>query len=311
MKTIYFEYINAIGKYLSISKAAESLFISQPHLSKVLLRIENDFNTRFFERSRTNLVPTPEGKLFLDFCRRYIDMEKEFESELSLLSSSSSGSLKVGAPPIRGSFWLPLVLPFFKKEYPNVDIEIKEFSSNLTPVKIAEGEVDLGVFAWPAIRNDLIYEKLFEERMLLMVPANHKLAYDYNYKKPYEILRPDMLPLLEGENFISIDTPYSITHKVLSYLRENGIIAHINITTKNNVTTYRLCERGIGLSIIMEAAACNTVFYETPCFYQIGDPPLTETWYVGYRKESQLTVISHFFLQLIHKYVPNVIKPQK
>lgn len=310
MDTRYFKYIMAISEHLSISKAAEALFISQPHLSKVLLRIESELDVLLFERSRHPLKPTVAGELFLSFCRRYKDIENEFKTELRKLLSSASYQLNVGAPPIRGSYWLPIVLPLFKKAYPNVEVTINEFASNQIPVRIAEGEVDLGVFAWPATRKDLVYERLFDERMLLMVPANHPLAYPTSRKISNRILTEKMLPLLEGENFISIDTPQSITHSVITYLHEHGVHSHINITAKNNVTTYRLCERGMGLAIIMEAAACNTVFYENPCFYQIGEVPLIETWYVAYRKGTQLSLPVQYFLQLVHKHVPNVLNPR-
>ncbi len=311
MNTIHLKYIYAVGKYQSISKAATSLFISQPYLSKVLMKAEEEFNVRFFERSRTGFVPTAAGKLFLNFCERYIEMEDDLKHDFCKLLKYGSDSLSVAASPIRGSYWIPIVLPLFKKKYPHIEVEINEFASNQIPVKIAEGVVDLGVFTWPAKRTDLVYEKLFDERMLLMVPSSHALASVYDRKTPYKILENDKLHILEDENFISIDIPHSVTHKALSYLRDQGVNAHITITAKNNVTTYRLCEQGMGLAIIMEAAACNIVFYENPFFYQIGNPPLAETWYVAYRKGTELSVATQYFLQLVHECVPQVIRPKK
>jgi len=311
MDTRYFEYIMAICEHLSISKAAEALFISQPHLSKVLSQIESELDVVLFERSRHPLRPTAAGELFLSLCQRYKDIENEFRTKLREMQSSAFYQLSIGASPIRGSYWLPVVLPLFKKAYQNVDIRIKEFNSNQIPVKIAEGEVDLGVFAWPATHKDLIYEKLFDERMLLMVPTDHPLAYHTNCKMGYRILTENMLHLVENESFISIDTPHSITHRVITYLHEHGVNSNISIKTKNNVTTYRLCERGMGLAVVMEAAACNTVFYQNPCFYQIGEPPLIETWYVAYHKGAQLSQPAKYFLKLIHKHVPNVLCPRQ
>ena len=303
------DYVLSIDEHRSISKAAAALFISQPHLSKVLMRVERELGAKLFDRSTVPLTSTKEGELFIRYCRKFKSLTDELRRELKDIADTPSDSLLISTPPIRGSYWMPLILPLFAKASPKTQLVIKEYSSKVTPEKVADGTVDLGVFTWPATRDDLVYHKLFDERTLLMVPKQHPLAAasaSMPRSLGYPVLQDDMLHHLEGEKFITIDTPHSITKKIVTYLQERGINADIGIKTKNNVTTYRLCESGMGVAVIMEAAVNNTSFHNDPIFLQVGDPPLTEPWHTAYRKSYCLSPAGKMFLELVSQHIPSL-----
>ena len=310
MNTQDLRHILAISEHNSISRAAEAMFVSQPYLSKVLSKVEDELGLRLFDRSHVPLQPTYAGEKYLEYCRRFLKLEQEFTQEFHRLANSKDDRLIVGTPPIRGSYLLPLVLPEFSEVFPNTEVVIREDSSDVVPDKIAGEQVDLGMFAWSAGRTDLAYTKLLDERMLLMVPAGHPLHYHASAGEPLAVLSEDMLPMLSGEKFISIDTPKSITKQVINYLQQHGIRCGVSITTQNNITTYRLCERGMGLAVIMEVAMCNTIFYNQPCFYQIGTQPMVQPWYCAYKKGRQLSPASQYFLQLVRQHAPEVLIPR-
>lgn len=309
MNLLDMDYVLSIDEHRSISKAATSLFIPQPHLSKVLMRVERELGVRLFDRSIVPLTSTKEGELFVRYCKKFKSLTNEFRRELKDIADAPSDFLLISTPPVRGSYWMPLVLPLFTKASPKTRLVIKEYSSKVTPEKIADGTVDLGVFTWPATRDDLIYHKLFDERILLMVPNRHALAEacaSMPRSLGYPVLQDEMLQYLEGEEFITIDTPHSITKKVIAHLLERGINTDIGIKTTNNVTTYRLCENGMGVAVIMEAAVINTSFHNNPEFLQVGEPPLTEPWYTAYRKDYCLSSAGKSFLELVSQTIPNL-----
>lgn len=307
MKMQDYTYILMVAEQKNITAAARLLYISQPHLTKVISRVEGELGIKLFDRSTKPIALTCAGMRYVEFCRRFIELEKEFKKAFD---TTIAQPLSLGVPPVRGSYFLPLILPLFAKEMPRIHIEISEMHSDVIPDKIANHVLDLGIFAWPALRKDLVYEKLFDEKMLLMLPKGHQLYYEAPPKMPIAVLREEMFHLLEGENFISIDTPNSITKQVIEVLERYNVSCKINIAAKNNVTTYRLCEMGMGSAIIMEAAMRNTEFYNKPCFWQIGTKPLINPWYAAYRKGERLTTAQKLFLKLTKEHIQEIIRPK-
>ncbi len=294
------EYFLKIVELKSISKAADALFLSQPNLSRILMRLEDEFDVVFLDRSKLPLQLTRAGKLFAEYCQKVLNLHQDFKLNLSKGSSSNVRVTTLGVPPRRGGYILPLVIPLLKNLYPEVNIVIKEAFSDVIPFMVKSGEVDIGIFSLPKQPEGLQCDCLISESLLLMLPPEHQLYLAYaNDTKSIPRLGSDLLPLLEGETFISLDSPKSITVRLINYLKTQGINCSISIKTKNNVMTYRLCEQGVGLAAIMEVDAHNTVFYQKPCLYEIGNPPLCEYWYVATRKGKKLTSLEQDLVQII------------
>lgn len=308
MRTQDFTYILTIAEQQNITHAAHLLYVSQPYLTKVISRIEKELDIKLFNRSTTPITLTNAGVKYVEYCRRFIELEKELKETFS---TANSQQLRIGVPPVRGSYFLPRILPSFAKIMPKTYVEILEISSNLVAEKIANGVIDLGIFACSELRNDIINEKLFDERILLMLPQGHRLYYEATFDTPIAVLNEEMFNILNGDNFISIDSPKSITKQVIEYFARFNVFCNIGIASKNNVTTYRLCEMGMGSAIIMEAAMRNTEFYNKPCFWQIGTQPLTVPWYISYRKGEHLTDAQKLFLNLIKENINEILSTKK
>lgn len=288
MEFIDFKYILTIAKCKSISKAAEELYITQPNLSKILMRIESEVGHKLFDRSRSPIQLTYVGEKYIKYAQKFLELHAQFQNELTEISNSQKGRILLGIPPTRGSYLLPQVLPRFHQLCPHVEIVITEQQSNNIQPLINSGQINLGIFCYQKEYDELCYEPLLDESMFLMVPCGHPLYYDPSGIDRFPVISPDHKACLEASPFISIDTSESITKRAIEFFRLWDIDCQILIRTKNNVTTYRLCEQGMGLAVIMEVAMKNTTFKNRPCFYYIGDPPITDTWYCAYRRGYRL-----------------------
>lgn len=301
------QYILSIAKHLSISKAAEELYVSQPHLSRTLMRIEKDLGVKLFDRTKLPIQLTYAGKRYVDYCKRFETLRNEMTLEFKEISNSHVGQLTLGIPPVRGSYLLPIILPKFAEMYPQTKIIIQEGNSVATAGLVERGEVDIGIFCLPEIPSSLNCTVLLEDHLLLMVPSGHSLAYENTADEQIPHLEPDMLNMLEGEKFISIDSPNSITKRLIHYLARHHINCSISIKTKNNVMTYRLCEQGMGCAAIMEVAAHNTAFYKKPCLYQIDSPLLRETWCIATPKGHSLSMEEEGFISIAKKHAIEMV----
>ena len=274
-------YVLTVARLRSISKAAESLFISQPHLTRIIQRIEAEAGCTLFDRSTLPIRLTYAGETCVEYCKRIVALNAEYETAMKKISENSAGRIIIGIPPRRGAYLLPLVLPSFTKTHPDVEIVIRESHSDVLPVMAERGDVDIAVFSLPEMPKNIQCDVLVNDLLLLMVPPSHELYYESNDQTSIPHLAPSYYQLLNGCSFISIDSPKSITRRLIAYLNRYGINCPITLKTLNNEMTYRLCEQDMGMAAVMNVAIRNTMLSRRPCLYQIGEPPLTETWYIG------------------------------
>ena len=128
-------YITAIAKYQNITKAAESLYISQPTLSKFLKALEEDIGLKLFRRLGNRYVLTHAGECYLQKAEQILQLKNELDLELADIMKRDVGVLRVAFPTMRCTYMLPATLPDFQKLYPNVKVEIIEaHSDQLDPV---------------------------------------------------------------------------------------------------------------------------------------------------------------------------------
>ncbi len=143
------EYIMGIEKYHNITKAAEAMFISQPTLSKFLQNYEKELGLRLFERSGNRYYLTYAGERYLHYAQQILLLEIDMKRELEELAANRRGRLSIGYQMNRSAYAVPLTIPKFKAEFPEVDISIQERSSETLEKMLLEGKLDIVVFNYP------------------------------------------------------------------------------------------------------------------------------------------------------------------
>ena len=88
MDTSIFRYVLEVEKYRNITQAAKRLFISQPALTKQLNKLEKELGFSPFDRTHSPISVTPQGEIFLDFARRYVQLESEMMDSLRQFNQS-------------------------------------------------------------------------------------------------------------------------------------------------------------------------------------------------------------------------------
>ena len=89
------EYIIVIAQEKNLSKAAERLYVSQPALSRFLLKLETQAGLPLFERKRRQLVPTLAGELYLDTAQKMLQLDQDLERQLKKLRECTHGKLTI------------------------------------------------------------------------------------------------------------------------------------------------------------------------------------------------------------------------
>lgn len=243
-------YIKTIADTQSISKAAEELFIAQPSLSQALQRIERELGTHLFIREPRGMKLTYAGEKYYLMAKEILDIYSDFKSEITHINELKAGRLVIGIARYMGMNILPNILPKFNKNYPNIEIIIREENTRVLENLVLGGNVDFALthVHKKEMNEKINYEILKEDEFLLVTPKNYLINSDkikVKDGKSYVDLRD-----LEGEKFILLDINKGIRKVQDRTIKSYGISTDVVFTTKNFETAKRLAANGMGITII-------------------------------------------------------------
>ena len=243
-------YIKTIADTKSISKAAEELFIAQPSLSQSLQRIERELGTHLFIREPRGMKLTYAGEKYYLMAKEILDIYSDFKSEITHINELKAGRLVIGIARYMGMNILPNILPKFNKNYPNIEIIIREENTRVLENLVLGGNVDFALthVHKKEMNEKINYEILKEDEFLLVTPKAYLKDSDkikVKDGKSYVDLRD-----LEGEKFILLDINKGIRKVQDRTIKSYGISPDLVFTTKNFETAKRLAANGMGITII-------------------------------------------------------------
>lgn len=174
------EYIIAIEKEQSISRAAQKLFLTQSALNQQLLRLEKELGTPLFERRHHCMTPTFAGQLYLTTARQMIGMKDDTYRIIQDVAEENTGEISLSYTPERGALMFSHVYPIFHQAYPKISFRIKEARVKQMEQLVLQKEVTFGLSTYTEHfrAHELIeYHDIGKEIMVLGVPVSHPLAH--------------------------------------------------------------------------------------------------------------------------------------
>lgn len=141
--TLY--YIDALLKFSNYSKAAESLYISQPYLTQVIKRIENELNCQIINRSEVPYRLTEQGKIYYDYLGSIETVYSNMRRHITAITDMDKTTIKIGILPSIGTYLLPLFLPKFLALYPNCQVELVEDMPDSNEKRLLKSEIDFWI----------------------------------------------------------------------------------------------------------------------------------------------------------------------
>ena len=174
------EYVYAVYQKKSFSKAAESLHVSQPALSTAIRKIESELQLQLFDRSSSPVDLTPAGRYYIDSIEKIMKVEEEMREHFARLVRERRTVINVGTASFFCSYVLPELVEEFKRDHPDVAINLMEanssefaglFSSDVLDLCVSVDELDMG-----AGKSGLDSQVWKQEEIILAVPAEHPVV---------------------------------------------------------------------------------------------------------------------------------------
>ena len=176
MELRHLRYFVALAEYLSFTRAAARVHVTQSTLSHQIRQLEEEVGQPLFDRIGKKVVTTEAGELFLAFASRAL---KEVDLGLAMLKPGGSGltgQVRIGATHTFNIGLIPECVALFLARHPTVRVRIEELAADQIGAKLQAGELDLGIAYRPSGPSELWFEPLYNEEMVLVVADTHPLA---------------------------------------------------------------------------------------------------------------------------------------
>lgn len=166
---------DALETHRSLLKASAALGLSQPALTKSLQELEDQLQTRLFDRHARGVRPTEAGLVFVTAARRILAEVRYLDDELDVLSSPDGGILSIGALPVAAGGVLPGVLRRLRADHPRMKLRLREGRMEELLPLLASGEIDLvvGRLYEPEIPDSFVREALWREPISVLARPGH------------------------------------------------------------------------------------------------------------------------------------------
>ena len=294
-------YVLAIAKYQSITKAAESLYITQPTLTKFLQGLERDLGQKLFKRLGNRYVLTYAGERYTAKAGEILNLKKELDLEMGDIIRNNAGSLKIAFPTMRGTYMLPCTLPIFNSLYPNVKLDILEAHSSQLEGMLQNGDADLAFFNLPVKSPNIDYEIISHEEVVLVLSSSHPLAHAgiqrENCRYPWmDLNRMKDEPLI-------MQIPGQRTRQTVDTLFKNyDFEPNIKLQTSNISAEVELAARGYGACFVTETHLKHLSPGKKLACFSVGNPCTTVDFVAAYRKGSYLPYHAKEYIKIVKDF---------
>jgi DNA-binding transcriptional LysR family regulator len=166
----------AVAERLHFGRAAATLGISQPPLSRSIQDLERRVGARLLARSRHRVELTAEGAHFLAEARRLVAQLESAVVDVRRMAGGEKGRLRIGFIPLADYGVLPRLLTAYKAAHPDVTLTLREMLSPEQLVRLVLGDLDFGLLIPPVTSSDLEHVVLQREQFVAALPFDHRLA---------------------------------------------------------------------------------------------------------------------------------------
>ena len=237
------QVFHAVAKHLSFTKAAETLFMTQPAVTFQIKQLEEHLNTRLFDRAQGRIALTPAGQVAFEYAERILALSTELDTRLKEMGGQAAGPLLIGASMTIGEYVLPQLIGKFKARYPAVLPTLFVGNSEAVQERVAERTLDLGFIEGDSHLPSLMTEVCCDDELQVVCAPEHPLS-------KLTAIPPRML--LEHA-FVSRE-PGSGTREVIDrYLEKAGVSLQPVMELGSPEALKGLVATGFGFSIMSRA----------------------------------------------------------
>jgi DNA-binding transcriptional LysR family regulator len=292
-------YFVAVAEEMHFGRAAVRLHMTQPPLSQTIQSLEAALGTPLFERTKRRVELTPAGAALLPEARRLLLQAETLPDLARRAASGETGRLTLAFVSTADYSVLPPFLREFRERYPQVQIELREATTDVQLEELVEGRgrIDVGLLIPPLpdkIRSEIDYAPLLTEPLILAAPKGMHGLRGHAAIKLKDLAAVSDMPLVIFPRRIAP----ALHDAILACFHEAGITPRIGQEAIQMQTIVGLVSAGMGIALVPQSVS-NLKRPGVEYKPLAGNPPTVETG-LAWRRDNASPVL-RAFLDLIRK----------
>lgn len=230
------EYFKTIAQYMSVTKAANALHITQSALSRSLNSLETELGMPLFERTGNRIILNASGTYFLKEVNSILNNLDRAVSETKVLAGMEAGYIHLA---ISETIFLKQIIFHFLLDHPNVHFKCQILSDEQIKESMELGLIDFAVTRHPLIAKDLEWEQVLIDHMMVVFPDGHK----FDKRKSIHLAE------LSKEKFIISNVGYNMKSDIIRMCQQAGFDPDILYEGNGEDLTGMLLHAGLGIML--------------------------------------------------------------
>ncbi|MFF2592024.1 LysR family transcriptional regulator [Priestia megaterium] len=239
MSLVKYEILNKVAEVKSFTKAADALALTQSAVSHAITNLESEFGFLLVNRNRSGITLTTEGETMLLAIRKVLQENEKVHQEAASLLGLAKGTIKIGIFKSVSNKWLPEIIRLMEKNYPEIQIQLKEGDYLEIEQWLLSGEIDCG-FINITHSSQFHIISLKKDRLLCVVSDQSALYHQKTVS----------FEDLEKEPFIM--PTYGGYHDIKQLFEEHGIQPDIRFELMDESAILSMVTHHLGISILPE-----------------------------------------------------------
>lgn len=274
------QYLTAVAEYRNVTKAADSLYISQSALSHYIRKAEEELGVQLFDRSTTPISLTYAGMCYIQSAQRILLENERLMKELREITENMTGVLRIGISRDRASYTMPRLVRDFQAKYPGIRVDIFTESAQQLREALKTGRIDLLLLPGDGRDTDpaIACQKIYTEELVLC--AGKDVLQGDGYIADTKVLDQKPFFLLKQE--------HAIRSFCDGFFRKNRIRPEIRNELSSSVTCYRMAATGMGFAIVPYMTTQLAFPGMEMELFSLGKEPVTWDINMYYRKDAYL-----------------------
>ncbi len=239
------EYVVAVYRCRHFAKAAESCGVTQPTLSAMIQRLEDELGVKLFDRSSQPVMPTPVGRMVVEQAWKVLSRARKLKAMVEEEKQSTEGAFRIGILPTIAPYLLPRFFPQLMADHPEMNLHIVEMQTADIKKALLRGELDAAILVSLDGMDNYVQTPLYYEQFLAYVSRTDRLF------AKQAIRTAD----LTGETLWLLDEGHCFRDQLVKFCALRSARASQQHYTLGSMETFmRMVEGGRGVTFIPELA---------------------------------------------------------
>uniref|UniRef100_A0AB33J7V7 Hydrogen peroxide-inducible genes activator n=1 Tax=Prevotella sp. GTC17259 TaxID=3236795 RepID=A0AB33J7V7_9BACT len=239
------EYVIAVYRHKHFAKAADACNVTQPTLSSMVQKLEEELGLKIFERRKQPIVPTTQGMPVIEHAWHVLVQARRLKETVEEERNSLLGTFNIGILPTIAPYLIPRFFPQLMSEHPDMDVRITEMKTEELQKALMHGDIDAGIVAQLDTMSDFDVTSLFYEKFFAYVAKDDKL-FDNQLIKTSD---------LAGEYLWLLDEGHCFRDQLVKFCELKAANRSKKAYSLGSIETFmRMVESGKGVTFIPELA---------------------------------------------------------